>query len=67
MADSCSCEKCGGRLLVYATRVVGSTRVRYRRCADCRTPAGKLYIPIRFAPVRTISSTAPRFTRGHNG
>ena len=29
------CEKCGGKMEVYCTRLIAGVVVRYRKCANC--------------------------------
>jgi ssDNA-binding Zn-finger/Zn-ribbon topoisomerase 1 len=36
------CNKCGGKLVVYATRTRATYRLRYVRCKQCSKPQGKM-------------------------
>jgi hypothetical protein len=67
MADRC--EKCGGRLRVYCTRVAGDSRIRWRKCHECGEPATKQILPIEFAPPRVFTTDSIRdgFISEHNG
>ena len=53
--DPCDAAGCAGRLVVYATRAVGDSRVRYLHCNACgRKPRGnKWIIPLEYAPRRS--------------
>lgn len=50
------CEKCGGRMMVYTTRInfVAKVRIRYYCCEDCKHKPhdGKRVIPLEYAPQR---------------
>lgn len=55
--DQCPVEECGGKLLVYSTRIVGNSRVRYLRCNLCgATPEhNKQMVPLEYGPSRSQS------------
>lgn len=53
--DPCPENKCPGALVVYSTRVVGETRIRYLHCGCCGflPENNEVAIPLEFAPRRT--------------
>ena len=59
------CEKCGARLQVVNTKIIGESRVRYYGCRDCgfRPPGNKHVLPLRYSPPRATSSKMRVVTR----
>ena len=54
IGDFCPRRDCNGLITTYSTRVLGSTRVRYFCCSDCRCTEshGKYTLPAEYAPHR---------------
>lgn len=62
--ETCTENGCGGRLVVYTTRInfAQKVRVRYLRCGKCgNLPDGnKWIVPLEYAPPRQANiSTVP--------
>lgn len=55
----CQQPDCGGRLVVYTTRInfTQQIRIRYCRCEKCKAipeVGGKRIVPLKYAPARLV-------------
>lgn len=40
-----ACEHCGGKLVVYSSRMTAKHRLQHRRCKSCKRPAESKRVP----------------------